>query len=114
MGARGTAEGGSALVGLGAPLLRRCTLDPPAHTACTVRRRAKATAAACDAFAAAFSTARGGFVRDSLVAGYPRLAGLLEAVVARAQRDSAARDVGPALDDGQVGCWGAGLEARRG
>lgn len=38
------------------------------------------------------------------MAGYPRLAGLLEASVARVQRDSAARDVGPALDDGQVRC----------
>lgn len=62
-------------------------------------------AAASDAFASAFSTARGGFVRDTLVAGYPRLVGLLEGVVARVLRDSAARDVGPALEDDQVGQW---------
>lgn len=56
-----------------------------------------------DSFAAAFGTARGGFVRDALVAGYPRLAGLLEGAAARVLRDSSARDVVPALDEEQVG-----------
>ncbi|KAL4435870.1 hypothetical protein ABPG77_000632 [Micractinium sp. CCAP 211/92] len=62
----------------------------------------RAIAALSDAFAAAFGTARGGFVRDTLVAGYPRLAGLLEGAVARALRDSATRDVAPALDEEQI------------
>ncbi|KAL4458763.1 hypothetical protein ABPG75_013628 [Micractinium tetrahymenae] len=62
----------------------------------------RAIAALSDAFASAFGTARGGFVRDTLVAGYPRLAGLLEGAVARVLRDSAARDVAPALDEAQA------------
>lgn len=68
-----------------------------------VHRRSRAIAALSDTFASAFGTARGGFVRDTLVAGYPRLAGLLEGAVAHALRDSATRDVAPALDEEQVG-----------
>jgi hypothetical protein len=55
-----------------------------------------------DGFAGAFATARGGFVRDSLIGSYPRLAGLLEAAAARVLRDSSARDVAAALDGDQV------------
>lgn len=47
-------------------------------------------------------------MRDTLAAGYPRLAGLLEAAVARALRDSATRDAAPALDEEQVGAEGCG------
>lgn len=36
------------------------------------------------------------------VAGYPRLAALLDAAVARVLRDTAARDVAPGLDEGQA------------
>ena len=66
-----------------------------------------------DAFAGAFSTARGGFVRDTLVASFPRLGGLLEGAAARVLRDSAARDIGSALDEEQACVWegGSGGEA---
>lgn len=62
----------------------------------------RALAGMSDAFAAAFGTARGGFVRDALVGGFPRLTGLLEGAAARVLRDSSARDVAPALDEEQI------------
>ncbi|PSC76466.1 conserved oligomeric Golgi complex subunit 5 [Micractinium conductrix] len=62
----------------------------------------RAIAGMADAFAGAFSTARGGFVRDTLVASFPRLGGLLEGAAARVLRDSAARDIGSALDEEQI------------
>lgn len=85
----------------GQPATQHCLLP------CPPLRRSRAVAAAADCFAAAFSTARGGFVRDTLAGAYPRLAVLLEGVLARVLRDSAARDVAPAVDDAQVA--GAGV-----
>ena len=64
--------------------------------------RVRAIAAMEDCFSGAFSSARGGFVRDTLVGVYPRLAGLLEGAAARVLRDTSARDVGAALDDEQA------------
>ncbi|GAB4821834.1 hypothetical protein N2152v2_008880 [Parachlorella kessleri] len=55
-----------------------------------------------ECFAAAFNTARGGFVREALIGGYPRLASALEEVCARVARDSAVKDAEPALMESQA------------
>jgi conserved oligomeric Golgi complex subunit 5 len=57
----------------------------------------KLSVALSQAFATAFSTQRGGFVRDALVQYYPRIAGLLEMCCSRILKDGSARDAPAAL-----------------
>lgn len=76
-----------------------CTQALTPRDAC----RARACAAMGECFAAAFNTARGAFVREALIAGYPRLAALLEDTAARLARDSDVKDADPALGEEQVG-----------
>ena len=64
--------------------------------------RGKTAAALSQAFASAFAAQRGGFVRDSLVSYYPRLAGLLEAACTRIIKDGSSRDAPPALSPQQA------------
>jgi len=89
------------------PALRFC---PPAVSPAeifvarpSVASRSRAGQALGECFAAAFNTARGGFVREALIGGYPRLAAALEEVCARVARDSAVKDAEPALMESQVG-----------
>lgn len=59
------------------------------------------TASLGAAFAAAHSAQRAGFVRDALVASYPRLAGLLAEACARVRAEGSARDAPPAMEPAQ-------------
>lgn len=55
-----------------------------------------------EAFAAAARPSKGGFVREALSAGYPRLAAALEAAFARLQQETRARGAPAAVGPGQL------------
>ena len=73
-----------------------------------------AVSALSQAFASAFSAQRGGFVREALVAGYPRLAEALEASCTRIMKDGFARDAPDALTPQQAAALlGTPVDAER-
>jgi hypothetical protein len=55
-----------------------------------------------DAFAAAAKPSKGGFVREALSGGYPKLVAALEAAFARLQQDTRVRGVPPAVAPEQL------------
>lgn len=64
------------------------TTSPLIILCCRLPLRGSALQVIGDAFAAAARPAKGGFVRDALIASYPKLVSLLESSFARIQTES--------------------------
>ncbi|GLC41103.1 hypothetical protein PLESTM_001156100 [Pleodorina starrii] len=87
------------------PLSHVCFLDvlvPPGEPLLVARFWSDVVRATTDAFASVAKPGKGGFVRDTLTAAYPRLAGLVEAMFERLTAETTIKGVLPAVGPPQL------------